>query len=140
MSAASIPQETSGLSEQNLETPPAARLSASIPRKSPRKVLQAKQKQAISLELKKLREERKKRKHQKFAYRCKLCAIKCTSRRSFVEHSESRRHRYKVSLKDGPFYCSKCKRYFESQVHLERQLRGNDHFRVVSALSRKTNA
>jgi hypothetical protein len=112
-----------------------------IPRLSADKkkeILRIKDRQAIALEVKKLREERKAtRQHRrKSPYLCNICNVKSTSRRSYAEHLESRRHKHKKGLRDGPFECTKCNREFESKVNLERHLRGDQHYKVVCALSR----
>ena len=116
---------------------PVADPSYRIPR-HPRPTLRIRDKQAIALELKKIREDRRLQKKTKLNFQCKLCKITCNNRNSFREHIQSRRHKNAKLLKKGHPMCNRCNREFESEVHLERHLRGKDHLKVVTALARKT--
>jgi Zinc-finger of C2H2 type len=61
-----------------------------IPRRPSGPVLLAKKRQAVALELKKLREERRNKRKNKASHRCRLCEITCNSRRAFQDHIQSR--------------------------------------------------
>jgi Zinc-finger double-stranded RNA-binding/Zinc-finger of C2H2 type len=106
-----------------------------IPKK--KSTLKIRQKQAVALELKKLRQERRQARKPKSTFSCKICKLACNSRISFREHVQSRRHKHTKSLKLGRPKCGHCDREFESETHFERHLRGKDHLKVVTALSRK---
>jgi hypothetical protein len=104
-----------------------------IPKK--KGTLKIQQKQAVALELRKLRQERRRAKKTKLTFLCKVYKIACNSRISFREHVQSRRHKHAKSLKLGSPRCGHCDREFESETHFERHLRGKDHLKVVTALS-----
>jgi uncharacterized Zn-finger protein len=106
-----------------------------IPKLS-RPTLSIRKKQAVALELKKLREEKRLQKKTTLKFTCKVCKITCNSRASFREHAQSRKHKNARSLKKGYPKCERCNREFESEHHLERHLRGKDHLKVVTALAR----
>jgi hypothetical protein len=57
-----------------------------IPRRPSGPVLLAKMRQAVALELKKLREERKNKKENKALHRCRLCRVTCNSPRVCQDH------------------------------------------------------
>jgi uncharacterized Zn-finger protein len=106
-----------------------------IPKLS-RPTLSIRKKQAVALELKKLREEKRLQQKTTLKFTCKVCKITCNSRASFREHAQSRKHKNAKSLKKGYPKCERCNREFESEHHLERHLRGKDHLKVVTALAR----
>jgi Zinc-finger of C2H2 type len=67
----------------------------SITRRPSGPVSLAKRRQAVALELKKLREERKNKRKNKAQHRCRLCKINCNSRRAYQDHIQSRKHKTK---------------------------------------------
>jgi hypothetical protein len=105
-------------------------LSDRIPRKGP--TLKIRDRQAVALELKKLRQERRSTKTDEKVFQCRLCKVNCNSLIAFREHVQSRRHQHAKSLKLGHPKCGHCNREFESEAYYERHLRGKNHLKVVS--------
>jgi Zinc-finger of C2H2 type/Zinc-finger double-stranded RNA-binding len=108
-----------------------------IPRRPSGAVLLAKKRQAVALELKKLREERKNKRKNKAQHQCRLCKTTCNSHRAYQDHIQSRKHKNKKAELDGKPRCDTCRREFDSSAHYERHIRGKYHLRVVTSLANK---